>query len=282
MDFEFDEMDSASGDWADIDDSESFLLTEKFEDAPNCVDPYAALVEKLHNIAPHISWRIRHDGTDEDVVSLSFWRVICVPVEQHEEATEIFERFMNGEDLTDYSDKDRYPAIYEKVGGERKLKSELQEFYDLLVKYEYLITSPFNGDLESLLNELSALLSRLYHLGTMLPDTSCSDAVDNGNIVFYDYRLHLPQLDEIFYLWDSYEQDVKKTSLSAKLNSILKDVTEGLIAIATGETDKVAAAFVDWRIGFRMEHGWGKDLLICLFTIHCAILHLRNQKRYGQ
>lgn len=95
---------------SDIEGSEDYnLLPERIdnyrEDDP-LTGEYAKIIRYLQGVAPHILWRYRYDGIDRSDNYSNQWKVICVPWDQIEEAQWLFDRFLNGEDLSDYDSQE--------------------------------------------------------------------------------------------------------------------------------------------------------------------------------
>lgn len=92
--------------WSDIEGSEDYIIlperVSNYRDDDPKTGEYAKTIRYLQKVAPNILWRYKQDGIDSDGADPSTWRVICVPWDQIDEAQYVFDRYLDGDDLSDY------------------------------------------------------------------------------------------------------------------------------------------------------------------------------------
>lgn len=97
--------------WEDIEGSESYILLDDlgydYEEDDYDTGQYAAVVKHLQKISPNIRWRITFNGTDREGADPSQWRVICVPDYQLYEAQQVFDRFLEGDGFSDFTNTNK-------------------------------------------------------------------------------------------------------------------------------------------------------------------------------
>jgi hypothetical protein len=268
--------------WENIEGSEDYIILEergcKYEEDDYETGEYSKIIKSLQEISPSIRWRVTFNGTDRYGARPSQWRVICVPEDQFTEAQYIFDRFLNGDDLSNYCYTDKYPEIYDKLPNKQsKLKENIISLHLLLSEFEETLFDKNRHNSSTLFNDLVSVLPQIYFYANSLP--YISDAHDLGyqGSMSFDRNLILDQYDEFFYVPDPYNKSIEASLLSGLLLSIYEEIEQGLIAFSTNNPDLISAAVNDWRVGFSIEHGWGRDILIALSAIHQAKRKIRNK-----
>ena len=267
--------------WVNIEGSEDYKILEmrgfnKEEDHYETGE-YAKIIRYLQLIAPHIQWRYTFDGTDSYGAWPSQWRVICVPVDHFTEAQFVFDRFLNNDNLENYSYTDRYPEIYDRLPNEQpKLNDDIVVLYELLQQYEETLFSK-ELSLFEFFDKLSKILPQIYYYTNLLPFVSEAPDLQHQGTMFLKRNLDLSPYDEFSNIPDPFQMEVETFLLSDLLLSIYEDIKQGLIAFSTNQPDLIGSAVNDWAIGFSIEHGWGRDILIALFAIHQAKYRIENK-----
>jgi len=288
--------------WEHIEGSEDYIFLEErghnYQEDDYETGEYSKVVTYLQKISPHIRWRVTWDGTDSYGAHPSQWRIICVPGSQLFEAQYIFDRLLKGEDLSSYSYTDRYPEIYYRDhNNEPALDKEISELYSLLSDFEDCLfnwrkkaeqptqTSLFdrmqleekNGekDVMAFFEKLSDILPQIYFHAKSLPYIlGTPDLPDQGTMGF-ERNISLSEYDEFSFFPDPYKKQSETLLLSELLLRIYEDVEQGLIAFSTQDPDSIAGAVTDWRIGFSIQNGWGREVLMALYVINEVIRKIR-------
>ncbi len=233
-------------------------------------DWYEDMVRYLQQISPHIRWRITVNGSDEYGASPSLWRIICVPEDQFQEAEYVFDRFLEGDNLDDYSYTDRFPEIYKKVPGEpSKLRNETARLYELLLQYETLMLCADEIDAESFFKTLNAVLPQIYHLGQLLPHVLKGSYNETCYCYKHFHSENILPYEKFFCIKDPFSRDkeVESVLLSEILQGIYQEVQPGLEAFSEGHPELIAATVNSWRISFSIGIGVSRDILTALLAI---------------
>ncbi|RLB40409.1 MAG: hypothetical protein DRH12_10105 [Deltaproteobacteria bacterium] len=271
--------------WEIIEGSEDYNVLESMGYDPDEENEhtyeYAKAIEYLQEVAPHIKWRITYDGTDSAGASPSQWRVICVPEHQIVEAQYIFDRFLNGDDLTNYSYTDRYPEIYERLtNGESKIKDDILQLFKALEDFQDTLYMAQDMDLQSFLENICIILPRIYIHASLLPYVrEAFDLVDQGTVSL-NKDIQLDKYNEFLFVHDPYKDETGEYWLSELLIDIYEEIEGSLLAFQTNNPDEIAAAVNHLRSSFAGEYGWGTDILKALYVAHVARTKLLKQPRY--
>jgi hypothetical protein len=276
------EYERRSWDWSLIENSEQYLFLKDIEN--NDVDQddedqedesedadydirYSKLLDDLPRLAPHIKWRLSLDGTDSPGAYPSQWGVIYVPDHQSIEAQYIFDRYIGGDNLTNYSYLDRFPAVYQKGRLSPQIENFIEIVRDLADKHDKLRA-------KDLLRYLQGLLPRLYLAGIDLldplsnvHDTSILNHIDN--LTESLSTSGIGEVDELLYKIDD--------ELPGTLEDVLGDLLSGLDLYDSETFDEQVAAVYHWWLGFKGT-GWGLDLLRCLQLVHTGLYKLEYDR----
>jgi hypothetical protein len=272
--------------WKNIQGSEDYVLLkergENYEEDDDEMYEHDKIIRHLQEVSPEILWRTTYDGTDSYGARPSQWRVICVPDSQWSEAQNIFDRFLKGDDLSNYCYTDKYPEIYDKLPNKQsKLKDNVVKLYKLLLEYEQALMGG-KLNLNSLFETLDSILPQIYFYANSLPYVSeARDLVECYVTTSAGINISLEPYDEFFCVPNPYSEKVETFLLSDLLSSIYESIGQGLIAFTISanekaESDLTAAAINDWSFGFSE---WGRDILTALPVIHQAKRKLEEEQR---
>jgi hypothetical protein len=268
--------------WYKLEYSEECILLEGREDEDGNYKEgeYEDIVEFMQQTAPHIRWRAARNedyrAGDEWFDGDSFF--MYVPDDQYTEAGYILDRYLKGDDLTNYSYKDRYPEIYVLINGEKQIKPEIEQFYELLCEYEELLQRANEYSIKDFFINVVSLLPRIYSAAYKLPATAGPGDITHSyhNIIF---DIDFGNYDEFLYLESSYRREIiEGHSIFVMLNEIYNDIEPGLEMFREDNQDDVATAVGDWHSVFFIEHGWGKDILNVVSAIHCALADIYKKE----
>ncbi|MFC1798366.1 DUF5063 domain-containing protein [Thermodesulfobacteriota bacterium] len=276
--------------WANIPDSEEYNFADKDEeyvDGIHYMEIYEGIVSELQDIAPHIRWRVTYDGTDSGSIYFggkrqTQWRVICVPESQYDEAVNIFERYLKEDDLSNYSDKDKYPSLFVPIDGEKQLHPDIEKFSNLANDFIELIdsTQEQEYELKQLLVMFATLMPQIYAAAYKLPDVfkDIDGEKQSYYFGFFENRLKSNQSYEPLYIegFEKLDEDLfregRPRSLASQFCTIADDFLIGLETLQDETPDDIAAVVYFWRSGFYgSKYGWGIELLDALKKIHIAI-----------
>ena len=268
--------------WENIEGSEDYILLEErgcnYEEDDYETGEYAKIIRYLQKVSPSIRWRTTFDGTDRKGARPSQWRVICVPDDQFIDAEYIFNRFLTGNDLSNYCYTDKYSEIYDKLPNKQsKLKDNIIRLHLLLSEFEETLFRKNKHNLSTLFEDLASILPQIYFYANSLPYISEAPDLGYQGTMSFDRNFILDPYHEFFCVPDPYNRDIETSLLSDLLLSIYEDIEQGLIAFSTNNSDLISAAVNDWRFGFSIEHGWGRDILIALSAIHQARRKIKNK-----
>jgi hypothetical protein len=260
--------------WSQIGGSDEYLFwkdiydeAEEQEDEEGEIT-YDELLCDLPRLAPHIDWRLSWDGTDEPDAIHTDWKVICVPDDQFVEAQYVFNRYIQGDDLTCYNYRDRYPAVYNGNNLATGVAIFVQVARELTSTYTKL-----KG--KQLLQYLQEMLPRVYLAGRDLSDP-LSGIYDDDELLE-----DLKKFRSSLTAYGAEEPDEGLYEINEELPdtivSIMGPLLEGLELVGTGKPDKAVAAVHDWWFGFKGT-GWALTLLECLQMVHTALGELEKSK----
>lgn len=283
--------------WKKLEGSEDYNLKEyglieRNDDGEYDEGSFEECVAYLQKVTPHIAWRATDDGMEWDSgvgnIKGKQWRVMCVPRQQYPEAEYILDRYLKGDDLTDYSNKDKYPDIYVLINGEKQIKPEIEHFFESLSKYSDLLANPGKYKLKELFEELVIILSKIYSLAYELAEVD--NAIDFSYLGDFGsigtVNLDLGIYDTFFYLEDPFKRDVQDGLLSDMIISIYENLEQWLLAFYENDlfnenwmaVDVIAAAINDCRNGFLCTHNWGDNILVVISTIRCALRDMEEKE----
>lgn len=239
---------------------------------------FAQIVKHLQRVAPDILWRITFTGSDEDGVDPSQWRVICVPEGQYTEAQEVFDRFLDGENLDDYCYTDKYPEIYEKLPGK---ESRLNDMIVVMRKsmVDYIDILDTETELPQFVEKMALTLPQMYLSASKLPYLAQAGEEVKERHVGRQKLCALSTNDPFLRAYDPFTNDPGNVNLLELLASIRSDIEQEVIALTFDDPDEIAAAVSSLRRTFLEKHGWGYDLLQALFEIHIAKARVAEERR---
>jgi len=259
--------------WENIEGSEDYILLEErgcdYEEDDYETGEYAEIIKYIQKVSPGIRWRTTFNGSDRYGAQPSQWRVICVPEDQFTEAQYIFNRFLDGDDLSNCCYANKYSEIYDFLPNKQfKLKDNIKKLHLLFLEFEKILFGENKEAINTLFEDLTSILPQIYFYANSLPLISEAPDLGYQGTISNNTNIVLDPYDDFFYVPNPHNRDIEKSLLSDLLLSIFEDIEQGLIAFSTETPDYVAAAVEDWRIGFSIEHGWGRDILLILPVIH--------------
>ena len=247
--------------WSIVTEGEIFPFIEDDEELENDdfdIDTYPKDVKELQHIAPHIRWRIGYVIGPYGAQDASMGSAIWVPDSQYNEAEYILKRCEDGDDLTNYSYKDKYPDLYVNIKGEKKLHPDVENFVKLSKEYASLMDTSGHVGIKELLVTLRELLPQLYHAGTRLPKIpNAADYYENRNDSFdFDFRQH----DWFFCVDNPYGKEPAEKILS-RLSKRVDLVVAGIMAKCLDiDVEKVLSEHVEMIIKKSLSRRIGMDV----------------------
>ena len=294
--------------WENIEDSEERILLDKmgfnYEDDDCATKEYEKIIKYLQGISPRIRWRVTNDGTDR--CGGHSWAVFCVPHSQLSEAQNVFNRFLDGDNLENYCYTDRYPEIFAKLPNRQsKLKDNIVKIIESMLEYGDVLCGFDSGkiNLADFFDKLLKILPQIYFYASSIPPIQ-SDFSENPDIYLYsdgvaeyDKIYNHPQLNKPFYIISPYggspnspdPEGLKKIKLVDLLMSICEYISSGkgcfyekepaLMIFSDTDKDKsneVVVALEHWSACFSYEGG-GSDILFCLVAIDQTKHSIKNR-----
>lgn len=213
------------------------------------------IFENLNRIAPHINWQI--GWRDHDLGSYS---VLEVPSDNYDEAENIIERYEAGEDLSNYSYKDKYPNTFINCNGVRKVNPCINNFYDLANEFVCMVDDFYNIELYDFVNRMIILLLKLYMAGRELKYDYCEGNIYNDQLFYKE--LNFGKYDTFFDVEYVYgEKVVEEYKLKDILDSILDDIKSGVLNFKKARPDELAQIACNWGITFKSPCRVGRDII---------------------
>jgi len=222
------------------------------------------IIEYLKENAPYIKWITSwHDDKFGSYLTLN------VPVEQKEDANNIYEMYTSGEDIREYVLVSKYPGIYVFKDNQWVLENKIEDYIYSFQYIKCLLGSPTNKP-EILLQTLVELLPELYIKTWELPNEEYY--FDHSLVTILSQDLEIFTEEQIIEFYLAYHVDL--LMISILVNEILKDVLN--YSYFSGGSEKVSEAEVagmvyEWQYTFLESGGWGEKLLKLIMLIHQSI-----------
>lgn len=241
-------------------------------------------IEYLEEVASHIDWRIQADGDDNSGIQ---WDCVVVPNDQLNEAEEIMNRYLDGDDLSNYSPMDQFPEIYMSTDRGRIIHPDIQKFYSLCENLGDMI---LEGD-ENLLNKLESLLDilpQIYLLGNKLPYISrwfSGDKEYHSERDFYEYEdfLELGENNRFVYINPPFVGGkIEEGYLSEMVASIYFDsFAPAVDDFHSDNLIDVAHAVNNWHLKFKFSTA--ADIITVLPIINAILNEIKkNPKSFSR
>lgn len=176
----------------------------------NDLDTLDEMLNELKEKAPFINWSTHWHDYETLSEELTAYVTLDVPVDQSNEATEIYEMFNSGEDISGYIRMSKYPDIFVYVDNQWVLDRKIQDFISLFHYLDHVVSSAQNSPVLDTLLALAKTLSEIYEKAWKLPYGEYCSGIDYTNVeklkifseeqlmkYYIDYRVDLLKISEL-------------------------------------------------------------------------------------
>jgi hypothetical protein len=233
------------------------------------------IIIELKNNAPYIQWGTSWHDYESITGEITSYVTLKVPLEQYDDAEEIYEKYTSGEDISSFVPKGKFPGIYELKEGKWELNQIIDEFICLLSYLDYEIYHASQTPVAKTLKSIAKVLSEIYTKAWELPKGEYMD-------VEIDDRVKKQNMFSKEQIIDCYINcKVDLLLITDILNDIINDITNwedyyDVYNYWDIDPSIMAGIVYEWNYSFRDIEGWGGKILAVLALIHKSISQLKQ------